>query len=77
MPEALTGEAVVVATATGPDAEFSIHVTDVSDDPECEEEPPGPTPPGDEDCLDLCDPTEYYLFYNQLPQPLQELLPPP
>ncbi|MGC2241146.1 MAG: hypothetical protein WA726_09930, partial [Acidimicrobiia bacterium] len=36
MPEVLTGEAVVVTTATGPGAEMSIYVEKVSEEPDCE-----------------------------------------
>ena len=73
MPDVLTGEAVVVATATGPDGEMSIYVEDVSDEPDCEEESEGP----ESDCLEICDPSDYYRFWDSLPEWAKRLLPPP
>jgi hypothetical protein len=72
MPEVLTGEAVVVTTATGHGAEMSIHVKKVSDESDCEDEPEDEGSP-----CDFCDPSDYYRFWSSLPDWAQTLLPPP
>lgn len=76
VPDVLTGEAVVVTTATGKGAEMSIYVEDVSDETDCDEEEDERELP-EEDCLDLCDPSSYYRFWESLPEWAQSLLPPP
>lgn len=77
LPDVLHGDAVIIATTTTNGAELTIHVTDVVDDPnDCEERDDG-APDANGDCLiDVCGPSGYYRFRDQLPEWLQEVLPP-
>jgi hypothetical protein len=59
LPDSLDGEAVFVVTTTEKGALLEIDVTDVDDDPECEDEEDGgsaahPCP------LDYCEPSDFY-----------------
>ncbi len=73
LPAVLSGEAVVVVTTTKRGSEFTLRVTEVRDDPECEE----PTDPSADGCITLlCGPSAYYRFWEQLPEWLQRVLPP-
>lgn len=74
LPDVLTGEAVVVVTTAKPNGQLTIDVTDVSDDPECEE---------DEEvedrafeCLDLCGISDYYRYPGGLTEWVETMLPP-
>ncbi len=59
LPKSLQGEAVFVVTATEKGALLEIDVTDVDDDPECEDDEDGGSAP--EPCpLDYCEPSGYY-----------------
>ncbi len=67
----LAGEFVVVATSTDPDGSFSIEITDVVDDgDECEEEDeastPAPVDVPDMPCMEICGPSDFYRFHEQL-----------
>ncbi len=58
LPESFDGEAVFVVTAIKKGALLEIDVTDVDDDPECEDEEDGGSAP--EPCPLDCPPSEYY-----------------
>jgi hypothetical protein len=77
LPDVLNGDAVIIATTTTSGAELTIHVTDVVDDPDDCAEPDDGAPDANGDCLiGLCGPSDYYRFREQLPEWLQDLLPP-
>lgn len=57
-----SGEMVVVITATGRDASFTLDIADVNDDPECEEEEEEETTPTTVFDLDCGGPTDFYKF---------------
>jgi hypothetical protein len=59
LPESLEGEAVFVVTATEKDAKLEINVTDVDDDPECEDEEDGGSA-GHPCPIDYCKPSAHY-----------------
>jgi hypothetical protein len=73
LPDSLQGEAVFVVTATEEKSKFTVEVTDVSEDPECEEEEEEAEPPP-EPCL--CDPSAYFLVFQDIPDILKELFSP-
>lgn len=62
-PDVIEGESVFVVTALRAGASFDLEVTDVSDEPDCEEEE---APGGDiigpilDLCQEICDPSTYY-----------------
>ena len=68
LPTELKGESVFLVTATQPGAQFNMDVSKVPDEDDgCEEEEQGS---GDAvNCLieDICGPTGYYLYWEQLP----------
>ena len=72
---AINDDFVVIATAVH-DGSFSIDVRDVDEEPDCEdeEEAPPPPPPPAEPCL--CDPSDYFLVFQDIPAILQELFSP-
>jgi hypothetical protein len=59
LPESLDGEAVFLVTATEKGALLEIDVTDVDDDPECEDEEDGGSA-GHPDPIDCCIPSAHY-----------------
>ena len=76
--EVFSGELVVAVTTTKEGGEFTLNVSDVKDDPECEDdEPPPPDSAADPCLLELCGPTDYYRFWEQLSEWLRSLLPQP
>lgn len=59
-PAVLEGETTLVVTAVKPGAEMTIEVTDVSDDPDCEEQDDGVSPPTTLGDCGICGPSQYY-----------------
>lgn len=63
VPDVINSELVVVVSATRPDGSYTLSVTDVSDEPDCEEDEPDNE---DFDCIDICDPSSYYRALDDL-----------
>jgi hypothetical protein len=59
-PTTLTGDTMLVVTAVKPDSSYTIQISDVSDDPDCEDDQE--TPPTTLGDCGICDPSQY--FYN-------------
>ncbi|MGB8362758.1 MAG: hypothetical protein WCE80_15265 [Acidimicrobiia bacterium] len=61
LPFSFEGEAVMVLTSVEPGAEYTLDVTDVGDDPDCDPDSGG-GPATPVDCLlgDICGPSDYY-----------------
>lgn len=61
LPFSFEGETVMVLTSVEPGAKYTLDVTDLSDDPNCDPENGG-GPAAPVDCLlgDLCGPSDYY-----------------
>jgi hypothetical protein len=59
-PTTLTGDTMLVVTAVKPDSSYAIQISDVSDDPDCEDDQE--TPPTTLGDCGICDPSQY--FYN-------------
>ena len=84
MPEDETfysGTMTVLATSTEADGNFSLNVTKVTEEDDCEEEEdPVDAPSGEVDdfpdlsCLDICEPTEFFRFLEQLAAWFQDAL---
>jgi hypothetical protein len=74
LPTSLSGEAVLVATTTQPDGEYTLWVTAVDDEADCPEDDE-PTSQGDA-CLELiCEPSSYYRSSDGLPDGFEENVP--
>jgi len=60
LPGSFQGEAVLVLTSVEPGASYTLDITDVSTDPDCQDD----TEPEDTgaagECLEFCDPSTYY-----------------
>lgn len=72
----LSGEMVVVATTTQPDGTFTIEVTHVSDDGECEDEAETSDEPETPDlpCMVECGPSSYCEFFDSLAGWFQDMV---
>jgi hypothetical protein len=66
LPSTIEGEGVFVLTAADPGGQFSIKVTDLDDDPECDEEEESGAPAIPEPCPDFCDPSDYYHLWDDV-----------
>jgi len=79
LPQTLEGESTFLLTVTGgegalPEGILTMRVRDVVDSAdECDEEESQPSDTGDL-CLEICDPSSYYRFGEQLAEWLQRLL---
>lgn len=73
-----SGEFVIVATTVRPDGGFTLEVDDVTDGPDCEEEEePVETEqpePVDLPCPQLCGPSDYYRYLEQLAAWFQQIM---
>jgi hypothetical protein len=67
LPDVVEGEGVFVFTATAGGA-FSIRVTDLDDDPECDEEDESEPAQFPSPCPDFCDPSDYFYLWDQIRQ---------
>ena len=71
---AFNDDFVVVATSVRDSATFSLVVRDVHEEEDCEdeeeEEPPPPPPPCE------CDPSDYFLVWQDIPDILQKIFAP-
>jgi hypothetical protein len=70
LPDAVSGEIVLVATSTARDATFIVSVTDVAEEPDCVDPS---TAPADLECPGLCGPSRFYRSGDQIPEPLRSL----
>jgi hypothetical protein len=76
MPEVetpFTDDLVVVVTTVRDGQEFSLQVRDVHEEADCEDQEEEPPPP--EPCL--CDPSDYFLVWGEIPELLQQIFDPP
>ena len=71
LPDAVSGEIVLVATSAARDATFAVSVTDVGEEPDCVDPSAAPA---DLDCPVLCGPSRYYRSGDQIPEPLRSLV---
>ena len=64
LPGSFEGDNVIVLTSVEPGGNYTLDVTDVSDDPDCDEEDEGTggggSDPVEDLCSELCDPSTYY-----------------
>ncbi len=73
------GEMVLVVTTTEPDGTFSLEVTDVRDEAECDDQEEASDQSGQPDqldlpCLEICGPSDYYQYLEQVSEWFRQMI---